>query len=177
MGDDVLETVDRMDELLDGLMLLVQAGRPLPRREPVDLAAVAGAAAARACGARSVALRLDLAPATVRGEQRLLERLAENLLENGVRYNAPGGFVVRPHGRARRHGAAARRQQRAARSRPRPPSGCSSRSSAAAARATTAARGSASRSSARSPRRTAGASRSAPRPEGGLAVDVVLPRG
>ncbi len=92
MGDDVLETVDRMDGLLDGLMLLVQSGRPLPRREPVDLAAVAGAAARRV-GARSVALRLDLAPATVRGEQRLLERLAENLLENGVRYNAPGGFV------------------------------------------------------------------------------------
>jgi signal transduction histidine kinase len=92
MGDDVLETVDRMDGLLDGLMLLVQAGRPLPRREPIDLAAVA-AAAARRVGARSVALRLDLKPATVRGEQRLLERLAENLLENGVRYNAPGGFV------------------------------------------------------------------------------------
>jgi signal transduction histidine kinase len=92
MGEDVLETVDRMDGLLDGLMLLVQAGRPLPRRDPVDLAAFA-AAAARRVGARSVALRMDLRPATVRGEQRLLERLAENLLENGVRYNAPGGFV------------------------------------------------------------------------------------
>ena len=29
----------------------------------------------------------------MRGEQPLLERLAENLVENGVRYNAPGGFV------------------------------------------------------------------------------------
>jgi len=92
MGDDVLDSVERMDGLLDGLMLLVQSGRPLPRREPTDLAAVAGAAARRA-GARSVALRLDLRPAPVRGEPRLLERLAENLLENGVRYNAPGGFV------------------------------------------------------------------------------------
>jgi len=92
MGEDVLETVDRMDGLLDGLMLLVQSGRPLPRRERIDLAAVA-AAAARRVGARAVALRLDLRPATVLGEQRLLERLAENLLENGVRYNAPGGFV------------------------------------------------------------------------------------
>ena len=92
MGGDVLETVDRMDGLLDGLMALVQSGRPLARREPVDLAAVAHAAVRRV-GARSVGLRLDLRPATVRGEQRLLERLAENLLENGVRYNAPGGFV------------------------------------------------------------------------------------
>ncbi len=30
----------------------------------------------------------------MRGEQALLERLAENLVENGVRYNAPGGFVA-----------------------------------------------------------------------------------
>jgi len=92
MGEDVIETVDRMDALLDGLMLLVQSGRPLPRREPIDLATVARAAAQRVA-ARSVELRLDLHPAIVRGEQRLLERLAENLLENGVRYNAPGGFV------------------------------------------------------------------------------------
>ena len=30
----------------------------------------------------------------MRGERRLLERLAENLVENGVRYNEPGGFVA-----------------------------------------------------------------------------------
>ena len=93
MGEGVIETVDRMDGLLDGLMLLVRAGRPLPRRERVDLATVAATAARRA-GARTVALRLDLQPAAVRGEQQLLERLAENLVENGVRYNAPGGFVA-----------------------------------------------------------------------------------
>jgi signal transduction histidine kinase len=39
-------------------------------------------------------VRLDLQPAGVRGERRLLERLAANLIENGVRYNAPGGFVA-----------------------------------------------------------------------------------
>jgi signal transduction histidine kinase len=92
MGEDVLETVDRMDALLDGLMLLVRSGRALPSREPVDLAAIAEVAARRV-RAPSVALRLDLDRATVRGERLLLERLAENLVENGVRYNAPGGFV------------------------------------------------------------------------------------
>jgi signal transduction histidine kinase len=30
----------------------------------------------------------------VHGAPRLLERLAENLLENAVRYNRPGGFVA-----------------------------------------------------------------------------------
>jgi signal transduction histidine kinase len=91
VGEGVLETVDRMDELLDGLMLLARSGRP-PERRPVDLAGVAGAAAAR-MRAHAVRLGLDLRPAQVRGERRLLERLVENLLENAVRYNAPGGFV------------------------------------------------------------------------------------
>jgi signal transduction histidine kinase len=92
MGEGVLETVDRMDELLDGLMLLAQSGRP-PERRPVDLAGIARAAAAHVHPEGGVRLRLRLDPVQVRGEQRLLERLAENLVENGVRYNAPGGFV------------------------------------------------------------------------------------
>jgi signal transduction histidine kinase len=91
MGGGVLETVDRMDELLDGLMLLAQSGRP-PERRPIDLAGIAHAAAARV-RPEGVHVRLELDPVQVRGERRLLERLAENLVENGVRYNAPGGFV------------------------------------------------------------------------------------
>ena len=90
-GERVLETVDRMDGLLDGLMLLAQSGRP-PERRAVDLASVARVAAGRV-RARAVRLRLDLAPVKLRGEQRLLERLVENLVENAVRYNVPGGFV------------------------------------------------------------------------------------
>jgi signal transduction histidine kinase len=93
MGEGVLETVDRMDGLLDDLMVLVRSGSALPRRDPVDLAAVANVSAQRA-GAGLVDLRLDLRPVAVRGERRLLERLTENLVENGVRYNAPGGFVA-----------------------------------------------------------------------------------
>jgi signal transduction histidine kinase len=91
MGADVLDSVDRMDELLDGLMLLAQSGRP-PERRPVDLAGIARTAAARVRPG-GVRVQLDLDPVQVQGEQRLLERLAENLVENGVRYNAPGGFV------------------------------------------------------------------------------------
>lgn len=95
MGEEVLGAADQMDGLLDGLMVLAMSERP--RREPVDLAAAVGAAA-RGVRSADVRLRLDLGPAAVRGERRLLERLAANLIENGVRYNAPGGYVaVRTH--------------------------------------------------------------------------------
>jgi hypothetical protein len=91
MGEEVLGAADQMDGLLDGLMVLAMSERP--RREPVDLAAAVGAAA-RGVRSDDVRVRLDLGPAAVRGERRLLERLAANLIENGVRYNAPGGYVA-----------------------------------------------------------------------------------
>jgi signal transduction histidine kinase len=91
MGEEVLGAVDQMDGLLDGLMVLAMSERP--QREPVDLAAAVGAAA-RTVSSENVRVRLDLGPAAVRGERRLLERLAANLIENGVRYNAPGGYVA-----------------------------------------------------------------------------------
>ena len=93
MGAVVIEAADRMDELLDGLMELAQR-QPARRRsgEPVDLAAVVRARAARRT-AGGVALHLDLAPARTRGDARLLERLAGNLIDNGLRYNHAGGRV------------------------------------------------------------------------------------
>jgi signal transduction histidine kinase len=95
MGEEVLGAVEEMDALLDGLMVLAMSERP--QREHVDLAAAVGAAA-RTVPSDGVRVRLDLGPAAVRGERRLLERLAANLIENGVRYNAPGGYVaVRTH--------------------------------------------------------------------------------
>jgi signal transduction histidine kinase len=93
MGRQVLGAADEMDALLEGLMVLARSGRELPNRAYVDLAAAAGAAARRV-RAGGVRVRLELEPAGVSGERQLLERLAGNLIENGVRYNAPGGFVA-----------------------------------------------------------------------------------
>ena len=67
------------------------------RREPVDLADTAAAALeagasrppASACGSTWSSNRR---PSTA--TRALLERLAANLIENGVRYNRPGGFVI-----------------------------------------------------------------------------------
>jgi hypothetical protein len=93
MGREVLGAADEMEALLEGLMVLARSGRELPNREHVDLAAAAGAAARRV-GSGGVRVRLELEPVGVSGERQLLERLAGNLIENGVRYNAPGGFVA-----------------------------------------------------------------------------------
>jgi signal transduction histidine kinase len=93
MGRQVLGAADEMDALLESLMVLARSGRELPNRAYVDLAAAAGAAALRV-RAGGVRVRLELEPAGVSGERQLLERLAGNLIENGVRYNAPGGFVA-----------------------------------------------------------------------------------
>ncbi len=93
MGRHVLDAADEMDALLEGLMVLARSGRELPNREYVDLAAATGAAARRVRSG-GVRVRLELDPVGVNGERRLLERLAGNLIENGVRYNAPGGYVA-----------------------------------------------------------------------------------
>ena len=104
MGQQVLGAADEMDALLEGLMVLARSGRELPNREYVDLAAAAGAAAKRVRSS-SVRVRLELEPVGVSGERRLLERLAGNLIENGVRYNAPGGFVAVQHAASTATGA------------------------------------------------------------------------
>ena len=92
MGAVVIEAADRMDELLDGLMELAQGGQRVARGEPVDLASVVRPQPVAAAG-RRVALHVDLAPARTRGDARLLERLAGNLIDNGLRYNHAGGRV------------------------------------------------------------------------------------
>ena len=138
-------------------MVLARSGRELPRprlRRPGR----GGAAPPRgACAPGGVRVRLELEPAGVSGERRLLERLAGNLIENGVRYNAPGGFVaVRTS--SVDGGAVLDVVNCGPVIDPAWPRGWSSRSSAAAAPAA-AARASGSRSCARWPRRTAGGSR------------------
>jgi signal transduction histidine kinase len=102
MGEAVLEAADRTEVLLDSLMVLARSQQALPRREPVDLAVAARAAAdltAREAATRGVAVRLDLDPAPVTGDPALIERLVANLVENAVRHNVIGGCVqvkVRP---------------------------------------------------------------------------------
>ena len=106
MGRQVIGAADEMDALLEGLMVLARSGRELPNREYVDLAAAArrrrapGARAERrARAARARARRASAASASCSSAW------PGNLIENGVRYNAPGGFVAGAHQRRPTAGA------------------------------------------------------------------------
>jgi signal transduction histidine kinase len=97
MAASVVQASRRTEALLASLLILARSQRGLARREPVDLAQAATAAAellADEASAESVRLVRELAPVVIDGDRGLLERLVANLLENGVRYNRPGGFVA-----------------------------------------------------------------------------------
>ena len=96
MGERVLQGGDELDELLASLMVLARSQRGLLRTDDVDLAQVATLAvqdlAPRAREAR-VALDVHLESTQVLGDPSLLRRLIANLVDNGIRYNRPGGVV------------------------------------------------------------------------------------
>jgi len=96
MGEAVVEASERTDVLLEGLMALARSRRTLLRREEVDLAPGARAAAAAVAEEARVAdvrIRVQAGSAVTVGDRRLLERLAANLVENAVRHNRRGGTV------------------------------------------------------------------------------------
>ena len=96
MAESVVQASRRTEALLASLLILARSQRGLLQSAPVDLATVAADAAEAASGTaatESVRLDTELEPAIVEGDAALLERLGANLIENGVRYNRPGGFV------------------------------------------------------------------------------------
>jgi signal transduction histidine kinase len=90
MGHDVRGALDHAERLIGALLTLARSDRGLTAREPVDLATVAeDALDATDRGDRR--LHASLEGAMTLGDPVLLERLAANLIDNAVRYNAPGG--------------------------------------------------------------------------------------
>jgi signal transduction histidine kinase len=96
----VREATMRADRLVDSLLLLARSDRlsveGLPLRERVDLpevCALAVSAVQAEAAERGIVVTSSFAPATVLGDQGLLERLVGNLVENGVRHNVDKGWV------------------------------------------------------------------------------------
>ena len=97
MGEVVRAAVSRSERLVDGLLTLAESERGIERAELIDLSDLAGPALSLIGGdALSGGIRLttNLAPAPVRGTRVLLERLVENLADNAVRHNQPGGWLT-----------------------------------------------------------------------------------
>ena len=97
MGQVIRAAVTRSERLVDGLLALAESERGLDRTERIDLAGLVGpaldhvAASAREAGVRTAA---TLHEAPVTGSRILLERLVENLADNGIRHNRPGGWLA-----------------------------------------------------------------------------------
>jgi signal transduction histidine kinase len=92
----VLATGEEQERLIEALLTLARSQRGLDRRQPIDLAAVTGAALAATrpeAESRGVRVNASLGPAPALGDERLAERLAGNLVDNAVRHNVPGGWV------------------------------------------------------------------------------------
>ncbi|MEV0398166.1 sensor histidine kinase [Polymorphospora rubra] len=92
----LLETNERNERLIEGLLVLSESDRGLLSRTPLRLdhitATVLDAHRARAAEA-GVTITSQLRPRVVIGEQVLLERLVTNLVQNALKYNRPDGTI------------------------------------------------------------------------------------
>jgi signal transduction histidine kinase len=89
--------VDKSAELLEALLTLARSDRGLGAAEAVDLpTAVEDAVdlAGPAAAARQIQIGTVLRDACVTGDRVLLERLVSNLVNNAVRHNTTGGWVL-----------------------------------------------------------------------------------
>ena len=97
MGEVIRAAVTRSERLVDGLLALAESDRGIDRTERVDLAELVCpaldhlASDARKAGIRTAATRQA---ALVTGSRVLLERLVQNLVDNGIRHNRPGGWLA-----------------------------------------------------------------------------------
>ncbi|NUR72555.1 MAG: HAMP domain-containing histidine kinase [Hamadaea sp.] len=88
LGESLLSVNERHERLIDGLLTLAESETAVVETVPVDLAEVAQHVLDQALVAdRKVSAQLRTAPTT--GDPVLLERLAQNLVENAIRHNLP----------------------------------------------------------------------------------------
>jgi signal transduction histidine kinase len=94
--DGVLETNQRSELIIDGLLTLARSDGQVLAPVPVDLSDIAASAVEQtAHEAASAKVEVDTTPlpaATV-GDHVLLEHVALNLVRNGIRHNHPGGWL------------------------------------------------------------------------------------
>ncbi|GIH66302.1 sensor histidine kinase [Microbispora siamensis] len=96
LGESLLLVNTRHERLIDGLLTLAEGEQKVLDRRPFDLTDVAEHVldtAAEEAEAAQVTVHRLLDPAPTAGEPVLVERLVQNLVENAIRHNHPGGEV------------------------------------------------------------------------------------
>jgi signal transduction histidine kinase len=89
--------VDKSEELIEALLTLARSDRGPGSAELVDLPTAVEDAIdliGQAAAARQIQIGTALQDAQVTGDRVLLERLVSNLIENAVRHNVTGGWVL-----------------------------------------------------------------------------------
>jgi signal transduction histidine kinase len=89
---DVLALGETQERLIEALLTLATSERGIERREPFDLADIAGRTVQ---GRRQDAIRVEvaLAPAPATGDPNLVESMVANLVDNALRHNVASGWI------------------------------------------------------------------------------------
>jgi len=89
--------LDKADRLVDGFLVLARAQRgPVPPGVTVSLGETAETALAehgQAIAGMRLSVEQDLSAAPVQGTALLLARMTDNLIDNAIRHNQPGGWI------------------------------------------------------------------------------------
>jgi signal transduction histidine kinase len=98
LADKLRPELDRIDRLLESFLSLAQSQQgPASDQSTVSLGAIASAAVTRRADAiTDLGLRVEIEPSPpllVRGSETLLARMTENVIDNAVDHNEPGGWV------------------------------------------------------------------------------------
>jgi two-component system sensor histidine kinase KdpD len=90
------DDTERMTRFLSNIMEMtrLESGEITPRRLSVDLAEVVDAAIARTPGSPEVFVSLPVGETTVAADPALLEQVLVNVLDNAVKYAAPGSPIT-----------------------------------------------------------------------------------
>jgi signal transduction histidine kinase len=90
--EQLLAVGEQQERLIEALLMLSRSQRGVDNHQPVDLAAIASAAAA-AVDHDGLAFDISIDPAHTSGNPRLVERLVANLLGNAIQHNVEHGSV------------------------------------------------------------------------------------
>jgi signal transduction histidine kinase len=99
----VLTAEEHQERLIASLLTLARSQSGLTSRSPIDLCEVArGVVSSRTSQLAGAGLTIgcELNPAPILGDDRLIEHLTANLLDNAISYNVPAGFITLATGTA-----------------------------------------------------------------------------